>query len=206
MARRATGELSRGPKFVFRRELLSCFFLIRRRFPIHIENLVLGAKVWPGIAVAIQAPAHRERRSLKDKGHLIDRAMAGRAANALVDVDAVIKVDVVGQAMHFNPLDGLVRAVALPNGFQITDVVEENGMAIHAGLGGRYARVSRTLHAGMTVAAVDAFISHVVLVAELYGLIPRHALVGDIGRPRHNQYAGQGQAAKNGRSEQTKSC
>jgi hypothetical protein len=106
--------------------------------------------------------------------------MAGGAANALVDVDAVIEIHVIGQAMHFNPLDGLVRAVTFPNGFQITDVVEENGMAIHAGLGGRYARVSRTLHAGMTVAAVDAFISHMVLVAELYGLIPGHALVGDI--------------------------
>lgn len=204
MAGRATGELDRGPKFVIRREFLSCFFLIRGRFPIHIENLVLGAKVWLGIAVAIQAPTHRERRRLKDEGHLVDRAMAGRAANPLVDVDAVIKVDVVGQAMHFNPLDGLVGAVAFPNGFQITDVVEENGMAIHAGLGGRNARVGRTLHAGMTVAAVDAFISHVVLVAELYGLIPGQALVGDIGRPCHDQYAGQRQAAQNDGSEQTK--
>jgi hypothetical protein len=106
--------------------------------------------------------------------------MAGRAANPLVDVDAVIEIHVIGQAMDFNPLDGLVRAVTFPNGFQITDVVEENGMAVHAGLGGRYARVSRTFHAGMTVAAVDAFISHMVLVAELYGLIPGHALVGDI--------------------------
>jgi len=78
-------------------------------------------------------------------------------------------------------------------------------MAIHAGLGGRDARVSRTLHAGMTVAAVDAFISHVVLVAELYGLIPGHALVGDIGRPRHHQYACQRQASQDDRSKQTKS-
>ncbi len=185
---------------------LSCFFLIRGRFPIHVENLVLGAKVRLRIAMAIQAPAHGERRSLKDKGHLVDRTMAGRAANALVDVNAVIKVDVVGQAMHFNPLDGLVRAVALSNGFQITHVVEENGMAIHASPGGRNARVSRTLHAGMTVAAVDAFIAHMVLVAELYGLIPGHALVGDIGRPRHDQYGGQRQAAQNHRSEQTKPC
>src|SRR5208337_802063 len=169
------------------------------------ENLVLGAKVWLRIAVAIQAPAHRERRSLKDKGHLVDRAMAGRAANPLVDVDAVIEINVVGQAMHFNPLNGLVRAVAFPNGFQITDVVEENGMAIHARLGGRNARISRTLHAGMTVAAVNAFISHMVLVAELYGLIPGHAFVGDIGRPRHDQYAGQRQEPQNDRSEQTKS-
>ena len=57
----------------------------------------------------------------------------------------------------------------------------------------------------MTVAAVYAFISHMVLVAELDGLTSEHTLVGDIGRPRHDQYAGQGHAAQNDRSEQTKS-
>ena len=79
-------------------------------------------------------------------------------------------------------------------------------MAIHAGPCGRGARVGRTLNAGMTVAAVNAFISHVVLVTELYGLIPGDALVRDIGGPRHDEYAGQRQASENARSQQTKPC
>jgi len=205
VAGRATRELGRGPKFVLRRKLLSCFFLIRGRFPIHIENLVAGPKVRLRIAVAIQAPAHREGRRLKNKGHLVDGTMAGRTANPLVDMDTVIEINVVGQAMHFDPLDGLIRAVALANRLQVTDVVEENGMAIHAGFGGRNAGISRALYAGMAVAAVDAFISHVVLVAELYGLIPGDALVGNVGRPGHDQYACQRQASQEDRSKQTES-
>ena len=121
--------------------------------------------------MAIQAPAHGQRRSLEDKRHLIDRTVTGGAANTLVDVNAVIEIDEVGKAMDLDPLNRLIGAKTLANGFEITDIVEENGMAIHAGLGGRNARVSGTFHAGMTIAAVDAVVSDMMLVAELYGLI-----------------------------------
>ena len=57
----------------------------------------------------------------------------------------------------------------------------------------------------MAVAAVDALISHVVLVAELYGLIPGDTLVGNVGRPRYHQYASQRQASQENRSKQTES-
>jgi len=155
--------------------------------------------------MAIQAPTHSQGRSLKDKLHLIDRAMTGGAANAFVHVNAVIEVDVVGQAVDLDPLNRLVAAKAFSNGFQIADIVEENGMAIHAGFGGGNACVGGTFHAGVTVAAVDTDVSDMVLVAKLDGLIAGHAFVGDIGGARQDQYCGQRQAPQNDRSEQTKS-
>jgi hypothetical protein len=56
----------------------------------------------------------------------------------------------------------------------------------------------------MTVAAINAFVCYVVLVEELYGLIPGNALVPDVRRARHDEYAGQRQTSQNDGSEQTK--
>ena len=205
MTGRATGQLGRGPKFVLRREFGSDFFLIRGCFPIHIENLVFGTKIRLRIAMAIQAPTHIQRRSLENERHLVDGTVTRGAADALVDVNAVIEVDVIGQAVDLDPLNRLVSTKAFANRFEIADIVEEDGMAIHAGLGGRNARIAGTFHAGMTVAAVDAVVSNMVLVAELYRLIAGNAFVGDIGGTGQDQYRSQCQSAQNNRSEQTKS-
>ena len=60
-------------------------------------------------------------------------------------------------------------------------------MAVHAGLRRRDAGNGGSFHAGMTVAAVNAVITHVVLVAELHRLFPRHVLPRHIGRTRHRE-------------------
>ena len=76
MTGRATGELNCRSDLVFRGQLFADFFLIRGGFPIHVEDLVLRANVLFGIAVAVKAPLHGQGRGLKDKRHLVDRAMA----------------------------------------------------------------------------------------------------------------------------------
>src|SRR5437667_2945823 len=58
-------------------------------------------------------------------------------------------------------------------------------MAVHAGLRRRDAGNGGSFYAGMTVAAVDAVIAHVMLVAELHRLFPRHVLPRHIGRTGH---------------------
>ena len=181
MTGRATCELGRRPDLVFRGQLFSDFFLIRGGFPIHVENLVLRSDVLFGIAVAVEAPLHREWRGLKNERHLVDRAVARRAADALVDVNAVVEIDIVGEAVNLDPLDRLIRSVALANRFEIIDVIEENGMAIHAGFRRGNAGERRSFDTGVTVAAIDPVIADVVLVAELQGLHARHALIRDVG-------------------------
>ena len=53
--------------------------------------------------MAVEAPAHRERRGLAHQRHLVDAAVAGRAADAFGDMDAVIEVDVVRKVMDAPP-------------------------------------------------------------------------------------------------------
>ena len=204
MTRRTTGQLVRAANFVFCRELLAHFFLILGRFPIHIENLISRAQILFGIAVAVQAPLHSQWRSLEHQRHLVNRTVASRATNAFIDVNAVIEIDVVRQAMHAHPLNGLIGAITFANWLEISDVIEEHGMAIHAGLRGRDASESGGLDAGVTVTTIDAVVAHVMLVAELNGLIAAHPLIGDVGRSGNNQYRRESKTGEDRGSEQTK--
>ena len=78
-------------------------------------------------------------------------------------------------------------------------------MAIHAGLGGGYARDRGSFHGSMAVAAVDSVISDVMLVAKLHGLCTRNVLVRRIGRARQPQNADEPQPNQKKSREQTKS-
>src|SRR5271165_5782161 len=48
----------------------------------------------------------------------------------------------------------------------------------------------------MAIAAINPVVPGMMFVAELHGLIPRHALIGYVRRPRHHQYRSQGQSAE----------
>ena len=195
MTGRATGELDCRPDLVFGGQLFADSFLICGGFPIHVEDLVLRANVLFWIAVAVKAPLHGQGRGLKDKGHLVDGAVARRAADSLVDVNAVIEIDVVSEAVNPDPLNRFIGFEAVADGFEIIDIVEENGVAIHAGFCGRNSRVGGSFDAGVTVTTVDAIIADVVLVAELDGLLTSDALVGDVRRTRNKQHTRQGKSA-----------
>jgi len=126
MTRRATRQLNGRANFAFLRELRANFRLIARRFPIHVVDLVEWAQRHFRIAMAIEAPLHQERVRLKNQGHLIHRAMARRAANALTDMNAVIEISKVTKAVDLHPLNRFVRSITLAHGLQIADVVEQN--------------------------------------------------------------------------------
>ena len=78
-------------------------------------------------------------------------------------------------------------------------------MAVHAGLGGGYARDRGSFHGSMAVAAVDTIISDVMLVTELYRLRSRNVLVRRIGRARQPQNADEPKPNQKNSREQTKS-
>jgi hypothetical protein len=202
MTRRAAGQLGRGPNLVLFPQLGADFRLIVGSLPVHIENLILSAKNWLGIAVAFHAPLHKQGVGLEDQRHLIDLPVASRAAHALIDMNAVIEISKIGQAVNFDPLDRFIAPVALANRFEVGGSVVEHGMAVHAGLGWRNAGHGGSLHAGMTVAAVDAVIANVMLVAELHRLLTRNVLPRQIRRARHRKYSYERQSdQKEGRKD-----
>lgn len=99
--------------------------------------------------------------------------MTGRAADALVHVNAVIEINEVRQIVHSCPLDRLAGAPALANRLEVRAVRPYLRMAIHACLRRRNTCISQLLDSGVTIAAVDAVISDVMFVAELNGLFAR---------------------------------
>jgi hypothetical protein len=192
----AAGELLGALDFVLGRQLFAGFRLVIRGFPIHVENLVAWPQNRLRIAMAVQAPLHLQIGSLENQGHLVDLPVTRRAAHAFIDVDAVVEINVIGEPVHAHPLDGFVGAVTFAHWLQVTGGVEQHGMAIHAGLGGRNAGGRGGFDAGMTVAAIDAVIADMVFVAELDRLLAHHVLVrqvGGAGKPQHSREAQAGQ-------------
>ena len=85
-------------------------------------------------AVALEAPAHRQRRRLLDGRHLVDAAVAADAADALVHVDRVIEVDELGHLVDPVPLDRLVLDEALAHRLEERALVPDLRVAVQAEL------------------------------------------------------------------------
>ena len=201
MTGRATRQLGRCPNLAFHSKFLTQFFLIRTGPPIHGKDFIQGTQVWSRIPVTVDAPLHQQSIGLKDQRHLIDLPMASRASNALVHINAVIEIREISQAVYSYPLDGLARAIAFANRLEVIRVVEEHGVAIHTGFRGRNAGYSGGLHAGVTVAAIDAVVSHVMFVAELHRLFTRDVLTRHVRGIGHADYS---QKAKSNQKESGK--
>ena len=189
MTRRAARQLDRRTNISFFRKLCALICLIRWLFPIHVVYLIERPQHRFRIAMAIETPLHQQRVCLENQRHLIHCSVARRASNSLAHVNAVIEVSKVGKAMHFHPLDRLIRTVTFPYGFQIAGIVEQNRVAIHASLGGRDASSRGIFNRSMTIAAIDSVIAHVMFVAELDRLLARNVLPRQIRRSRERQYS-----------------
>jgi len=149
---------------------------------LHVEDLLAGAKIFLGTAVAIEAPAHAQVGVLEHEGHLIDLAVAGDAADAFVHVDVVGKIDEIGEIVDARPVEGDFIAPALAHGLQDGGIGPDAGVAGHAGFGGGETGEGGIGDGGVAIAAIDAEFADVMLVAEGDGLIAHDALVSDVGR------------------------
>lgn len=129
--------------------------------------------------------------------------MTGRTAHALVDVNTVIEVDKIGEAVDFNPWDGLIGAETLADGLEVARIVEEYRMAVHAGLCGRNAGDRGGFHARVTIAAIDSVVANVMLVAELYGLFARNILIGKVRRASDSENGGECKSSQKNGGEHT---
>jgi len=108
--------------------------------------------------------------------------VAGVAADALRDVNAVIEINEIGKLIDAGPLEGLAGTIAGADWFEQLGVGPDLRVAVHASAGWRNAGETGSFHRRMTIAAVDAEPGDVMLMAERNGLRLAHARISDIGR------------------------
>src|SRR5688500_13913653 len=87
--------------------------LVVGRFVVDVEDAILRTQELSRITMAIEAPLHLKRVLLPSQGHLVDGTMTGNAADALVDVNAVVEIDEVADIVDTNPLQ---RSAAVESG------------------------------------------------------------------------------------------
>src|SRR5437588_2233702 len=156
------------------RQFLNLVFLHQSRADLvligrdvgHVEDLIARADILFRRAVAVDAPLHRERRGLKRERHPVDAAVARRATDAFGNMNRVVEVDEVRQAVHAAPVNGAVRGEAGAERLEHVGVRPDLGMAVHAGLRRRDAGEARGLDRSVAVAAVDAQSGDMMLMAE----------------------------------------
>ena len=181
MARATTRKHARRRNLVFLDQLRAQLFLIGGRLPLHVEDLFLRPDEFLRLAMALKAPLHLKRRNLHRQRHQVNATVTGRAADAFVDVYAVVEIDKVGQVVDSRPLDGLPRPEAFAHGLKERAVGKYLRMTIHASLRGRDARDGGCFDRGVAIAAIYPFVADVVTVSELNGLLARKERLRVIG-------------------------
>jgi hypothetical protein len=176
MARRTIGQAARVLQVVKMIELLQ--FCRRQRFGVaHRKHFAQRPHMLRRVAMASQAPLHFQRRCAPQHRHLVDPAMAFDAGHALVDMDAVIEIDEIRQVMHPIPADRLLVPIARVQRRQRRRITEQLRMAGQADLRRRQAGEGRFFNRGMAIAAIQAVIADMVLVAEPDRLRDRSVLL-----------------------------
>ena len=60
--------------------------------PRHVINLILGTEIICWCAMAFETPLHVKRLRFPSDRHLVNSTVTSRAANTLIDVNAMVKV------------------------------------------------------------------------------------------------------------------
>ena len=170
---------------VFLNQLTAKFFLIGRGLISHVKNLVARANVLLWIAVTIDAPVHVQRILFICKWHLVHAAVAGGATDALVEVDAVIEVYKIRQVVYARPFNRFAAAITGAYRLENLGVGPNLRVTAHANLGGWNSSKRRRLDGCMTIPAIDAVVSDVMLMAEGNRLRLYHVDIRDVGAPVH---------------------
>ena len=141
-------------------------FALGRLLVAHIEHLIARPQILLRRAMAFQAPLHLQRSIVVHQRHAVDRPVAGVAAHALVDVNAVIEINEIRQIVDPGPHQRLAAAETLAHRLQQRRSRPDLRVAVHAGFGRRNAGKAGSLDRSVAIAAIDAQARHVVLVAE----------------------------------------
>ena len=126
-------------------ELFAERFLIRRRGIMHVEDIVLRAQESVWLPVAIETPPHVELSRFPRERHLVYLTVASRATDALVQMNAVVEIDVIRQIVHARPFERTAGLPTVANWLQNRRVFPNLRVARHAGLRRRKAGKCRIL-------------------------------------------------------------
>lgn len=145
--------------------------------------------------VAPEAPLHGEAARLAHERHPVHAAMASRARDAAMNMNAVIEIDEVRQVVHTRPPQGLPRASTPAHRLEHVGLTPELRMTGHARLRRRHPSERRRLDGRVAVATIDAETPYVMFMAERNRLLhesillraPRRARQSD--RPRNSDEA-----------------
>ena len=171
MTRRAARHHFLTSYLVVDLELIAIFLVNIARLVVIIEYLGL----WPDelfrSTVTSDAPLHLKRIFLEDDRHVVYRTVAGRTAYAFSDVNTMVKIRVFGQIVNLFPLDRFVISETRPDGLKIGAVRPDLAVTIHTCLRRRHACRRRRFNRLVTIAAIDAVVADMVLMAELNRLL-----------------------------------
>lgn len=103
--------------------------------PRHVKDFVDGTDKALRLAMTFETPLHLQTLRLKRNGHFVHAPVTGRAANALLYVNCVIEIGVVGQVVDANPFDRLAGPETRAHWFQIRTIGPDLFMTTHAGAG-----------------------------------------------------------------------
>ena len=146
------------------------------------EHVGAGPHEMGRIAMAREAPFHLEAGVLEHEWHFGDLSVAGGAADAFVDVDAVIEVDEIREVVDTCPFHGGLGAPAFADRLKHGCVGPDFRVAGHAGLGGWNAGEAGIFHGRMAIATIKTKAFDMVFMTERDGLIDGDASVGEPGR------------------------
>lgn len=181
MTRAAVRQPSGGINVILSRKSSSFGQLIRRQLPRHIKDLVARADVILRVPMAVEAPFHVKGLRFPRERHLIDAAVAGRAADPFGHVNAVIEVGVVRQIVHAIPLKRCVCSETGTDRLEHWRVRPDLRVTCHAGLCWRNASKRRGFNRRVTIAAINSIFVDVMFMTERHRLLKWNVDVCRIG-------------------------
>jgi len=150
-------------------------FLIARRCPPHFRDITHRPQMIIRIAMAVQTPTHAKSLLLLNDFHLRNITVARFTSDTGVNMNAVIKIGVIGNLMHFDPFHRRIVRKTFPDQRKFFALRANQSMTVHARCCRRNHRHGRFFDAHMTVATVDSQIARVQFVTvgnRLFGAVP----------------------------------
>jgi hypothetical protein len=146
-------------------------FLVWRKLPALIEHSLFWTQSRARITMAIQTPAHCERRDLARQLHLLDCAVTCGASDALCDMHRVIEIDIGRQVMNAIPTDRTILGQARADRREHFRIRPDLRMTGHARLRRRQTGEPRLLDGGVTISTIEAQAADMMFMAERHRLI-----------------------------------
>ena len=138
---------------------------------MQIDNSIRRSEKPLRLPMAIETPTHLKVARFPSERHLVHLAVAGRATDAFVQMDAVVEVNVIRQIVNADPFEGPAGLPALTHRLKDRRVFPNLRMARHANLRRRNAGEGGAFDRGVAVTAINSEAADMMLMAERHRLL-----------------------------------